>query len=161
MDYDTRSFIPDRVTKICDSRRENVKELAASIGMPYSTFNNYANGTSEPKANFFVALYQFGINLDWFITGEGAMYRADRADHRQDVVNHGKGAAVVTTGVNNGTIVAEGSYNPNQIKGGRGLRLCQWIEDYVAAHSEDECAWLEIEVSRHFAEYVEWKRGKG
>ena len=89
------------------------------------------------------------------------MYRADRPDHRQDVVNHGKGAAVVTTGVNNGTIVAEGGYNPNQNKGGRGLRLCQWIEDYVAAHSEDECAWLEIEVSRHFAEYVEWKRGLG
>lgn len=69
------NFIPDRISAICKARNVKVKDLASLVGLPYSTLHNYASGRSEPKLEFFVALYSFGIDFDWFFSDAGPMFR--------------------------------------------------------------------------------------
>lgn len=75
MNFDIKIFLADQINKICESRKLNVKELSTAVGLPYSSFNTYANGTTEPKASFFLAMFNYGVNIHWLLTGEGSMFR--------------------------------------------------------------------------------------
>lgn len=133
-----------------------VKELAEEVGVPYESFNKYANGQAEPKAAFFVVMHQFGINLDWLIAGEGEMYRANRPDQRHRMtIYEGNGIAVHSN---------HGSIGVGELRndfGGRGGRLCQFATWWMESHSPDEQAWLETQVKRAVPEYVEWLKEQG
>lgn len=157
-----KNFYAERINEICKARKCNCKELASECGIPYSTFQRYASGNSEPRAELFLALHQFGINLDWFVAGEGEMYRANRPDQvRQDVaINYAKDSNVVTTGVNNGHIVA-GVRESHNDQGGRGLRLCQFARWWMDTQTPDRQAWMEVQIERAVPEYGEWKKGQG
>lgn len=165
---DLKMFISGQIEALRIARgHRDIKGLSEEFkqfGVKYDSFNNYAKGSVEPKAGFFAAMYQFGINLDWLVAGEGEMYRANRADQslRQDAVNYAKDSNVVTqNGVNNNThIVAEaGLQRYNTVQGGRGQRLCEWIADYAASHSDADVGCFVERMRRAFPEFEGWERG--
>lgn len=132
-----------------------IKDLSDEIGViRYETFNSYATGRAEPKAVFFRAMFDFGINVDWLLTGEGEMYRANRADHVR-VSYSGTGVAV------NSLLDSSGVRETSRDSAGRGSRICQWVQHYVETHSADECAWLEVAMAKEFPDFAEWKKGQG
>lgn len=75
-----KNFVANQIIAICEANQESIKEFAERVGVPYSTMLNYSQGKSVPKYDFFLTLYKAGINLDWFVTGKGAMNRADRQE---------------------------------------------------------------------------------
>ena len=160
--FDVKKVISKQLDALRVARGfRTIKELAEEIGViRYETFNSYASGKVEPKAAFFAHMHEFGINIEWLITGEGEMYRANRADVRQDVaVSYARDSNVVTTGVNNGHIVAEvGLQRYNTDQGGRGQRLCEWIADYAASHSDADVGCLMERMRRAFPEFEGWER---
>lgn len=162
---DLKIFISGQIEALRIARgHRDIKSLSEEFkpfGVKYDSFNNYAKGSVEPKAGFLAAMHQFGINLDWLVAGEGEMYRANRLDQsiRQDVVNYAKESNVVTTGVNNGHIVAEvGIQQYNTESGGRGQRLCEWVREYAAAHSDADVGHLVERMRRAFPEFEDWDR---
>ena len=89
---------------------------------------------------------------DPLVTEQPTMYR-------QDVAVQAKEAAVVTTGVNNGSIVAEGRRQQyNKDLGERGMRLCAFVQWWMACHDADDQAWLEKQVERAVPEFAAWKQ---
>jgi phage repressor protein C with HTH and peptisase S24 domain len=51
----------------------NKSELARSLGMKPSSFAKYTNGRRQPGAGILVKLSRMGININWFLSGEGDM----------------------------------------------------------------------------------------
>lgn len=159
MQISEKNPLADRINEIAKARDLNLKELAAELDIPYSSLHSYASGRSEPRAALFLALYEkIGINLDWFVGDDGEMYRANRTDQqRQEVVNYGKGANVVTTGVNNGSIVSEVGNDA----GGRAGRLCGFVEWFMMNQTLDAQAYLEEHLRRTVPEFEAWLKGSG
>lgn len=154
------NFVPNRILEIAEARHVSIKELSEELGMPYSTFHHYASGRSVPKLDFFVSIFHLGINLDWFMTGEGEMYRANRPDQLMiddRSPKYGKGSAVVNqSGINNGNIVTAVGYNESNT-GGRAERICTFVRDYMQSHDGEDQIWLEKQLERAVPEYKEWK----
>ncbi len=73
-------------------------------------------------------------------------------------VNYGKDSTFVTTGVNNGHIVAEGGGKTNYIQGGRASRLCEFVRWWMDCHDVDDQVWLDKQVERAVPEYAAWKK---
>lgn len=161
MELIDKSFIANQLKRICSDRNMSVRELSQEFEMPYQTLLNYSNGSRQPKWDFLILLDNIGINLRWFVTGKGNMYRRDTslAVH-QRVVNHGRESAVVSSGINNGTIVNRAGQGEPEVGSDRAGTLCAWINDYMKNHSDDEGAWLDVEMGRKFPEYKEWKNGR-
>ena len=141
-------FIAEQINAICGARKESVKDFADQVGVPYSTMLNYSQGKSVPKFDFILALHNFGINLDWFVTGVGEMYRANR-----DVAPLAYQFPNVTKKV--------GVEESNADTGGRALRLCEFAKWWMANRSPDDHVWLEKQIERNVPEYAEWKKGAG
>lgn len=69
-------FFAERLNEICKTKKLTSKDLALAIGVKPSTFQRYTSANSVPSAEVFLGLhYQLGINLSWFVTGEGSMFR--------------------------------------------------------------------------------------
>ena len=98
-----------------------------------------------------------GVSVDWLLLGEGDMYTR-MGTVQQKMVNYGKDSTVVTTGVNNGHIVAEGGSNTNYMQGGRGLRLCEFVQWWMANRDGADQIWLDKQIERAVPEYAAWKR---
>ncbi len=96
-------------------------------------------------------LKKTGVSIDWLLTGEGEMYRANRSAS-SGTTYRDNGIAVHT---NNGNI---GIGTQNNDSGGRGNRLCQFALWWMEKHSEDEQAWLEQQIARAVPEYAEWRK---
>ncbi|WP_157832858.1 helix-turn-helix domain-containing protein [Thiolinea disciformis] len=154
-----KNLIPNRISEICKAKNLNVKELAVEVGMAYSTFHNYASGRSEPKLDFFACMYDYDINLDWLITGEGQMFRGQSGTN-QTVVTYGKGSTVVSTGVNHGHIVAEGKNTYVESRDGRAAVICDFVRAFASEHGADDVVWLEKQLERAVPEFRDWKEGK-
>ena len=97
-----------------------------------------------------------GVSLDWLLEGIGEMYVVHHSHYRQEVVNHGKESNVVTTGVNNGNIVAQAG--KSSALGGRDVRICQFVRWWMDAHEPDDQAWFEKQLERAVPEYGAWKK---
>lgn len=154
------NFIACQLKRICEAREVSVKKLSEELKMPYQTLLNYSNGSREPKWDFLKTLHEFGINLDWFVTGEGGMYRTNRVSEiREPPSVYGKGATVVTTGVNNGHIVTAGSQSRRESGMSRESLLCVFISEFATTHDADDLVWLEKQFERVVPEYRDWRNG--
>lgn len=81
-----------------------------------------------PSAEVFVGLYyKLGINLSWFMTGEGEMYQSKNPF--------------------NGLSLSD---DPT------AATLQAWIDHYAQTRTEREVQWLEVEISRRFPDYNRW-----
>lgn len=68
--------IAGRIRHILDSEGITIKEAADRCGIPYRTLQNYLLEDREPSARVLAQLgTQFGISLDWLLTGVGGMRR--------------------------------------------------------------------------------------
>lgn len=156
---DLKKLISSQLGLVMAARgHRNIKELFDEVekyGLKYDSFNNYASGKVEPKAGFFAAMYEFGINLDWLIAGEGEMYRANRPDQVNKISYSGNGVAVH----NNHGMIGVGEATADT--GGRGLRLCDFVRWWMETHSTDDQAWLESQIKRSIPEYEAWLKGQG
>lgn len=64
----------DRLRTVADRLHGgNKSELARSLGMQPSSFSKYLDGSRRPGAVVLEKLSQLGVNVDWILTGEGAM----------------------------------------------------------------------------------------
>lgn len=64
----------DRLRTVADRLHGgNKSELARSLGMQPSSFSKYLDGDRRPGAVVLEKLSRLGVNVDWVLTGEGAM----------------------------------------------------------------------------------------
>lgn len=144
MTFEVKSIVASQINAICAAKGVNVKGLSEELGWPYSTMLNYSQGKSEPKFEFFMQLYSFGINLDWFIAGEGEMYRANRPDQRPVAYQFAAdGKKVGDTAV----------YGDNRV-----LRMQQWVGQ-ICQQRPDDVPVIEERLRRAFPEFERWERG--
>lgn len=126
-----KNFIKLQINLIASDKRMSIKALSRELEMPYQTLMNYSNGSREPKWDFLKLLHGAGINLDWFVTGKGEMYRTARDK-------------LVTTDLADSNI--------------REARLCQFVHEFLSKTDDDNGAWLEVQLSRCIPEYEAWKK---
>jgi len=137
MDYSTQNgcfdkdFIGKQIKAICKARKIGLNEFANELNLPYQTVMNYSNGRSYPKIDFLYIISGLGIDLHWFVTGKGEMYRAKRD------------ASTTTINIDNGS---------------REARLYRFIHEFLATADDDQSVWFEVQLSRCFAEYTQWKK---
>lgn len=118
-----KKFCSGQIDLLMSKWEMNITDLSARLGMPYKTVYNYSSGRSLPKADFIYALYKEGVNIVWFVTGDGKMFTDCDDCNLSD----------------------------------RGSRLCAWINHYMETHEKDDRAWFDVEMSRKFPEYKDWK----
>lgn len=137
--------------------------FAEMLGVKYNQVVGVENGKQQIPGIMLQRMVEiFQVDGHWLLSGEGKMIRNGAV--QQNIggsINYGKDSTVVTTGVNNGHIVAEGGSNTNyNIQGGRGLRLCEFVRWWMANHDDPEDqSWLEKHLERTVPEYAAWKRG--
>lgn len=69
----------DRIYDLMGNRTQ--KEFAEWLEQSPKKVNNYLNGIVEyPNGDFLLALAKKGVNINWFLTGLGAVYVKDQAD---------------------------------------------------------------------------------
>lgn len=151
-----KKIIAKRILALADNAGMNLKSFATEIDFSYSNLQKYAAAISAPSASLYLALFEYGVDLNWFASGEGEMFRASkRALDTSAAINYqGNNVAVH----NNHGSVSTGLQQSEV--GGRGAQICAWINDYMENADPDEQAWLEVEMSRQFPEYKKWKKGK-
>lgn len=138
MNKNPKTFISTQLRRIIANEKITINQLAERLGMPYQTLLNYSNGSREPKWDFLKLLHeQLGVNLDWFVSGNGPLYREQRDNGDKNPQN------------------AE-----NQRYNERAGNICSWVENYMNNSDPDEQTWLDVEMSRHFPEYKQFKQSK-
>lgn len=50
------------------------REFAEWLDQPVATVGSYFTGTRRPGIDFFESLARKGVNLNWFLTGDGPVY---------------------------------------------------------------------------------------
>ena len=140
-----KDLIPQQLNRICEVLGVRISGLAPMLKMPYQTLLNYSNGSREPKWDFLKVLHEFGINLDWFLTGQGEMFRADynRQANAQNAVKQAVTAATAPTAADLSK---------------REVRLCQFVRWWMDTHEPDDQVWFEKQIERAVPEYAEWKK---
>lgn len=146
-----------RILEISERSGFKLKAFATEIDFSYSNLQKYTTGKSQPSAPLYIALYNYGINLHWLVSGEGEMFRTAKGaeDTAASYSYQGNNVAVHN---NHGT-VATGVKESEAV--GRGSRICAWVTEYMKTHDSDEQAWLDVEMTRHFSEYKKWKGENG
>ncbi|MGN0584302.1 MAG: helix-turn-helix domain-containing protein, partial [Ruminococcus sp.] len=58
----------DRLKKVRESRGISVKQAAAALRLPYTTYNNYEKNTREPSGGLLCKLAKFyGVSTDYLL----------------------------------------------------------------------------------------------
>lgn len=70
-DNSDNSFV-ERLELLKGVRRQ--KEFAEWLDESVTTVNGYFTGQSKPQRDFLMKLSQRGVNVNWFLTGDGPMY---------------------------------------------------------------------------------------
>ena len=72
---DTRAAqVGDRLRAVADRLHGgNKSDLARSLGMQPSSFSKYLDGNRRPGAVVLERLARLGVNINWLLTGDGAM----------------------------------------------------------------------------------------
>jgi transcriptional regulator with XRE-family HTH domain len=139
-----KNTISRQLKEACYVRRQTVKELSEEVGLSYTSFNTYANGKSEPKASFFLAMYKAGFNIAWLITGEGNMYRSDNIQDAPDDL---------TDNLSVSTPSLQSQKQSKLIQNYRKDRMLAFIHHWFDKESSDEQVWLEMQLGRSVPEY--------
>ena len=128
-----KNFIKDQLKQVCDDRKVSTRKLSEQINIPYSTLSNYASGSRQPKWDLLQALHtSIGINLAWFVTGEGPMYESQRGSSANE---------------------ERAVYN---VTSERETRLISFIQEWMKNQDESEQAWLEVQLARAVPEYNDY-----
>lgn len=61
----------------------NMSELARRLEMKPQALTKYTKGESMPGGLILIRLYKIGVNINWFLTGEGQRF----LDHREGEVS--------------------------------------------------------------------------
>lgn len=146
----------DAIKEIARSQNVNIKGLSGLLRIPYNSVHNYATDKSKPRWDFFAALYDLGVDLNWFISGKGEMYRQDAANINLTANNNKGESTIVQTGINHGQVIAQGGGQQYSSEG-RATRLGKFIHSWMDTHDEDDQAWLEKQIERAVPEYKTWR----
>ena len=58
----------DRLQKLREERGYSVKEVAAALNLPYTTYNNYEKNTREPNGEILCRIAAFfSVSLDYLL----------------------------------------------------------------------------------------------
>ncbi|MDO9104904.1 MAG: helix-turn-helix transcriptional regulator [Methylovulum sp.] len=57
----------------------NQDDASSLLGVPFSTYQKYEMSVSKPGSEAMEAFSRAGIDVNWLLTGEGEMLRADRS----------------------------------------------------------------------------------
>ncbi|OQW99816.1 MAG: hypothetical protein BWK73_49780 [Thiothrix lacustris] len=145
--------LPDRLVVARHESGVALEEWADLLKVKDNTLKGSVYGKQVTPAYLLQAMIrQHGFDGHWLLTGIGDHYFSNR----QPVISYsGNGVAVHT---NHGNIgVGEASTDT----GGRGLRLCDFVQWWMDTHSADDQAWLESQIARAVPEYADWKKGSG
>lgn len=67
--------ISERLQAACSYKGLKLKGFIERTGLPYRTGQSYLSGTREPNAEGMqIICTQMGININWLLTGYGAMF---------------------------------------------------------------------------------------
>ncbi|MGQ9445455.1 helix-turn-helix domain-containing protein [[Pasteurella] aerogenes] len=67
--------ISERLRQICEAKNWKIKDFAEQTGIAYRTLQGYIGGEREPNAEGMTAIAKAGVNLNWLVSGEGAMFQ--------------------------------------------------------------------------------------
>lgn len=65
----------ERLYLICEEYGVTLPALAEKLSLPYSSLYKWTNGQAQPTHRLYVALYQLGVDVNWFVSGEGEIKR--------------------------------------------------------------------------------------
>lgn len=70
--------ISKRLQQACQVKGLKLKGFVEVTGLPYRTGQSYLSGAREPNAEGMqIICTQMGININWLLTGSGAMFIDD------------------------------------------------------------------------------------
>lgn len=67
--------VAENLRELIHNRKESQSAFAKIVGSERQYISNYCKGKYFPKEDFFIKLYDLGVNLNWLFTGEGEIYR--------------------------------------------------------------------------------------
>jgi transcriptional regulator with XRE-family HTH domain len=78
--------INERLKKIIDVNGMNLTEFSEVTKIPYRTLQNYVYGKRPLKVDALIKIcIQTGVNLNWFLIGEGEMYEKKTIKNMENV----------------------------------------------------------------------------
>lgn len=127
--------IRDRLTEVIKRYADGKSAVFASkIGVPQSTFQNYARGERLPNMDTMVRIRDtFGIDLNWLLTGKGDSMAANNPG----IYSSGSGSI----GINHNTIsVVNGNTKKTERadqRGDRSLEGFRLLTDIIGSGNDD------------------------
>jgi len=71
------SSISKRLRFVRESLGIGQADASSKFGIPASTYRKYESGPSEPGSDALAGIARTGINVNWLLTGDGAMLLSD------------------------------------------------------------------------------------
>lgn len=110
----------------------SAQALADKAGLSRRVVGKYLAGESDPSRERLVALADAaGVNIEWLASGRGPM---------------------------RGALTSPGTFVPIPVEDLPIESIRSWLADWWRAASSRDRVWLQVEMERHFPEYVEWKK---
>jgi transcriptional regulator with XRE-family HTH domain len=73
----------ERIRELMKVLKVNQGGLASILGVSQGVISEFATGAREPSKEFIFGISKLGISLDWFVTGDGAMFRNNKASNQE------------------------------------------------------------------------------
>lgn len=88
--------IGERIRIAVDSLGLTLKQAAAKCDISYSSMQNWAGGHRDPRPEALITIgSRLGISIDWLLTGEGPMLRAEAGRTTPDGVENPREQALL------------------------------------------------------------------
>ncbi|MFZ2405499.1 MAG: helix-turn-helix transcriptional regulator [Methylobacter sp.] len=121
----------ERFRLFLKSSRVKTSDIAKETDSSERTINNYIWKNLPLGGQLLRHLCtRYNVSIDWLLTGRGSMLL--------DEVNEQASVYVVS------------DVNP------RAMRICSFVQEFMQSASDDERAWLEMQVKLHVPQYVEF-----
>ena len=138
--------ISERIGHVFESKGISHKKFCDMSGVNYRTLRNYIDGRM-PSAEFLISIHEtLEVSIDWLLTGKGHMYY-----NAELLGNYLKDTETQPLELSESD-AEEYKFPINA----RAHRLNAYINEYMATHSDDEQAWLEIDFKNHYKDYSDW-----
>ncbi len=87
MDESAKLAIGERVKAFREMKKLSQVQLAEALGGTARGLQDNESGKSLPNSKVMTGLYQLGANVNWLLSGEGPMMRADAEKPAQPKIN--------------------------------------------------------------------------
>jgi transcriptional regulator with XRE-family HTH domain len=124
----------------------NIKtsDIAKDSGIPVRTINNYIWKNIPIGGQLLRHLYaKYNVSLDWLLCDRGNMLIDSQAEPRQSLPSPYPFAADIPAA----------SYTVMPIGNARARRMCVFIDQFMSEATDDEQAWLEMQLKMHVPQY--------